>query len=72
LKSGHQEKDLHYIKHKENKMPRAKKKTTIKKRTGRKITKRKTKDRRRSEPGDIFWNKVIAGFKKLLSPAFKK
>ena len=53
-------------------MPRAKKKTTIKKRTGRKITKRKTKDRRRSEPGDIFWNKVIVGFKKLLSSAFPK
>jgi hypothetical protein len=55
-------------------MPRAKKKTTTtKKRTGRKTTpRRKTTNRRKNEPGDIFWNKVIAGFKKLLSPAFSK
>ena len=54
-------------------MPRAKKKTTTKKRVGRKTTpRRKTTGRRRSEPGDVFWNKVIAGFKKLLSPAFPK
>jgi hypothetical protein len=74
LRNGHQEKDLRYIKHKENKMPRAKKKTTTtKKRTGRKTTpRRKTTNRRKNEPGDIFWNKVIAGFKKLLSPAFSK
>ena len=49
-------------------MPRAKKKTTIKKHTAR----RGPTDRRKNEPGDIFWNKVIAGFKKLLSPAFPK
>ena len=80
MKSGHHEKDLHFIKHKENKMPRAKKKrTTTKKQTGFKISskrkttpRRKTTDRRTSNPGDVFWNKVIAGFKKLLSPAFKK
>ena len=61
-------------------MPRAKKKTTTtKKRTGFKISskrkttpRRKTTNRRKNEPGDIFWNKVIAGFKKLLSPAFPK
>ena len=61
-------------------MPRAKKKTaTTKKQTGFKISskrkttpRRKTVDSRRSEPGDVFWNKVIAGFKKLLSPAFPK
>jgi hypothetical protein len=54
-------------------MPRSKKKTTTKKRAGRKTTpRRKTVDSRRSEPGDVFWNKVIAGFKKLLSPAFPK
>jgi hypothetical protein len=53
-------------------MPRAKKKTkTTKKRAGRKTTsRRKTVDRRREE--NPFWNKVIEGFKKLLSPAFTK
>jgi len=51
-------------------MPRAKKKTTIKKRTGRKTARRTVSERRREE--NPFWNKVIAGFKKLLSPAFKK
>ncbi len=72
--SGHREKDLHYIKHKENKMPRAKKKTTTKKRSGRTKTtpRRKTTDRRTINPGDVFWTKVVNGFKKLLSPAFKK
>ena len=49
-------------------MPRAKK-TTTKKRVGRKVQRRETTDRRRVE--DVFWNKVIEGFKKLLSPAFK-
>jgi hypothetical protein len=57
-------------------MPRAKKvnsKYTIKKSASRKSApRRKTTDRRTSNPGDVFWNKVIAGFKKLLSPAFKK
>ena len=74
MRSGHQEKDLHYIKHKENKMPRAKKKTTTKKRTGRKAPRRvsviTSKHGRFDE--NVFWNKVIAGFKKLLSPAFPK
>ena len=50
-------------------MPRAKK-TTTKKRVGRKVQRRETTDRRRVE--DVFWNKVIEGFKKLLSPPFKK
>ena len=61
-------------------MPRAKKKTTTnKKQTGFKISskrkttpRRKTTGRRRSEPGDVFWTKVVNGFKKLLSPAFPK
>ena len=75
--SGHHEKDLRYIKHKENKMPRAKKtttkKTSMRKSTSRKTTpRRKTSSRRRSEPGDVFWDKVVNGFKKFLSPAFKK
>jgi len=49
-------------------MPRAKTKKTISY-TG---TRRKTADRRKAtQPGDVFWNKVIEGFKKLLSPAFK-
>jgi hypothetical protein len=57
-------------------MPRAKKKTTTtkktttKKRVGRKAPRRVASDRRRGE--DVFWNKVIEGFKKLLSPAFKR
>ena len=75
MRSGHHEKDLLYTKHKENKMPRAKKKTTTtKKRAGRIKTapRRKTTDRRTSNPGDVFWTKVVNGFKKLLSPAFKK
>ena len=80
MKNGHQEKGLLYTKHKENKMPRAKKKTTTtkktttKKRAGRikSTPRRKTTDRRTSNPGDVFWTKVVNGFKKLLSPAFKK
>jgi hypothetical protein len=54
-------------------MPRAKKKTTTtKKRAPRKTQRRKTTDRRTINPGDVFWTKVVNGFKKLLSPAFKK
>jgi hypothetical protein len=57
-------------------MPRAKKttakKTAMKKSTPRKTTRRKTTGRRRSEPGDVFWDKVVNGFKKFLSPAFPK
>ena len=78
MRSGHLEKGSLYIKYKENKMPRAKKttttkKTTTKKRAPRKTTsRRKTSDRRRNKPEDVFWTKVVNGFKKLLSPAFKK
>ena len=73
MRSGHLKKDLLYTKHKENKMPRAKKKRTTKKRAGRKTTpRRKTEDRRTIYPGDVFWTKVVNGFKKLLSPAFPK
>ena len=72
MRSGHHENDLRYIKHKENKMPRAKKKTTTKKRAGRKTTpSRKTTERRRSEPGDVFLTKVINGFNKFLESPFK-
>ena len=53
-------------------MPISKKKTTTKKRTGRKTTKRKGTDTRVIYPGDTFWTKVINGMKKLLSPAFPK
>ena len=55
-------------------MPRAKKKTTTKKRAVR----RGPADRRKNIVGnfrgaeDIFWTKVRRGFKKLLSPAFPK
>ena len=55
-------------------MPRAKKKTTTtKKRAGRIKTapRRKTEDRRRSNPGDVFWTKVINGFKKVFESPFK-
>ena len=44
-------------------MPRAKKKVS------RKGQRRKVSTRR--EDDNVFWNKVIEGFKKLLSPAFK-
>ena len=54
-------------------MPRAKKKTAMKKSASRKTTpRRKTTDRRTINPGEVFWTKVVNGFKKLLSPAFKK
>jgi len=56
-------------------MPRAKKKkTTIKKHTAR----RGPTDRRKNIVGnfrgseDVFWTKVVKGFKKLFSPAFPK
>jgi hypothetical protein len=58
-------------------MPRAKK-TAMKKSTPRKTTRRKTTERRKNIVGnfrgseDIFWTKVVNGFKKLLSPAFPK
>ena len=60
-------------------MPRAKKKTaTTKKQTGYKISsKRKTTpsrkptERRRNKPEDIFWTKVINGFKKVFESPFK-
>ena len=45
-------------------MPRAKKSVS------RKTTRRKASDRRRSTD-NTFWDKVINGMKKLLSPAFK-
>jgi hypothetical protein len=57
-------------------MPRAKKKTTIKKRTLQ--YRRGPTDRRKNIVGNfkgeenIFWTKVIKGFKKLLSPVFPK
>ena len=37
----------------------------------REYTRRESTDRR-TNPIDTFWNKVINGMKKLLSPAFKK
>jgi hypothetical protein len=60
-------------------MPRAKKKTTTtKKRPGRKTTpRRKTTDRRENIAGnfrgseDIFWTKVVDGFKKFFESPFK-
>ena len=54
-------------------MPRIKKvnsQYTIKKRASRKGQSQKVTPRRRDE--DVFWNKVIEGFKKILSPAFKE
>ena len=48
-------------------------KTAMKKSTSRKTTsRRKTEDRRTFNPEDVFWTKVVNGFKNLLSPAFKK
>jgi hypothetical protein len=60
-------------------MPRAKKKTTTnKKQTGYKISskrkttpRRKPTERRRNKPEDIFWTKVINGFKKVFESPFK-
>jgi hypothetical protein len=58
-------------------MPRAKK-TAMKKSVTRKSTpRRKTTQRRKNIVGnfrgeeDIFWTKVINGFKKFLEPSFK-
>ena len=58
-------------------MPRVKKvnsQYTIKKQTSRKAPKRVNITTSKHERFDenIFWNKVIKGFKKILSPAFKK
>jgi hypothetical protein len=56
-------------------MPRAKKvnsKYTIKKSASRKSAPRRKKaDRRRSNPGDVFWSKVVEGFEKFLESPFK-
>ena len=60
-------------------MARAKKKTTTnKKQTGYKISskrkttpRRKPTERRRNKPEDIFWTKVINGFKKVFESPFK-
>ena len=52
-------------------MPRLNK-TAMKKSTPRKTTRRKATVRRTINPGDVFWTKVVNGFKNLLSPAFKK
>ena len=61
-------------------MPRAKKTTPPKKRTTRKTQRRKTSDRRKKSGNivgnfrgseDIFWTKVVNGFKKLLESPFK-
>ena len=55
-------------------MPRAKKKTTIK---NRRVRRRPT-DRRKNIVGnfrgaeDIFWTKVVNGFKKVFESPFKK
>ena len=74
MRSGHHEKDLRYIKHKENRMPRAKKKTTTTNKRARRTKttpRRKKADRRRNKPEDIFWTNVINGFKKVLESPFK-
>ena len=54
-------------------MPRANKKATaMKKSASRKSApRRKMTDRRTSNPGDIFWTKVINGFKKVFESPFK-
>jgi len=44
-------------------------KSNYKKRVSRKGQRRQVTTRRQDE--SIFWNKVIEGFKKILSPAFK-
>jgi len=59
-------------------MPRAKKKTTTTKYSAKRKVRRRPADSRKNIVGnfrgseDIFWTKVVNGFKKLLSPAFKK
>ena len=54
-------------------MPRAKKKTAMKKSASRKTTpRRKTTDRRTINPGEVFWTKVVNGFKKVFKSPFKK
>ena len=47
-------------------------KSNYKKRVSRKGPRRKVTTRRQDETVSQFWNKVIEGFKKLLSPAFKE
>ena len=36
----------------------------------RKTSRRKTQDRRENNPGDVFWAKVINGWKKFFKPPF--
>jgi hypothetical protein len=79
LRSGHHEKDLRYIKHKENKMPRANK-TAMKKSTSRKTAPRRKASERRDTYSngvgnfrgseDIFWTKVVNGLEKFLESPF--
>ena len=53
-------------------MPRKTKKTTTKSiGRPRKTQRRKTTDRRRNKPEDVFWTKVINGFKKVFESPFK-
>lgn len=60
MKNGHQENDIVYTEHKENDMPRVKK-----------VTKRKNIVGNLRGSEDIFWTKVIKGFKKFLESPFK-
>ena len=60
MKNGHQENDIVYTEHRENDMPRVKK-----------VTKRKNIVGNLRGSEDIFWTKVIKGFKKVLESPFK-
>ena len=51
-------------------MPRAKKTKPTRKVT-RKISRRKGDRRKKSSPADVFWTKVINGFKRFLESPFK-
>ena len=59
-------------------MPRAKKKTMTTKYSAKRAERRGPAERRKNIVGnfrgseDVFWTKVVKGFKKLLSPAFPK
>jgi len=59
-------------------MPRAKKKTTTTKYSAKRAGRRGPAERRKNIVGnfrgseDVFWTKVVKGFKKLFSPAFPK
>ena len=71
MTSGHRENDIVSTKHKENDMPRTKGKQSSRKKPTTLKPKRKNIVGNFRGSEDIFWTKVIKGFKKFLESPFK-